>query len=1606
VVDNAANRTRLYFDGALAGEFDAYPLSGSRESNVFRLGRQHSVAQEFFDGRLDDVRIYNRALSDTEVTALYDLEKPGAEPLYVNAAANGENNGASWADAYTDLQAALAAAAAGSEIWVAAGTYRPTADQNNRDASFDPPAGVAIYGGFSGTEASLAERDWHSNPTILSGDLAGNDNGNISRTEPTRGENSLHVVTVYDKGSEVVLDGLIVTGGNSDNANWLVNWRPRERSYGGGIRVERSQLTIRNCTFEGNTGSAGASLSCEGNENAVRIEKSVFRDNVSHSFGVVYLAGNFIIESCVFENNQTKDSPVGYEWAGAIYAAGDSSKEHIINNSVFANNFSGEAGAILADTNLSIRNSVFFGNATAGQGHVLWIKSGDVDLRNSIIWGSPEDGKELIGSYRNTNAGGISPGGGNPSYIEESSLVQGRDGATDPLFVNSSNLIGDDEIWGTADDGLQLQEESPAVDAGSNIDTLFANDLTGGLRIVDGDEDSIAVVDLGPYELGNQPLIITHTATQPAIAPEADTDGDGVLDIYETGTGVFVDAEDTGSNPRAADSDGDGVADNVELANQTDPNDDADYNVFSRGLVAYYPFNGNANDESGNGNNGTVSGASLVNDRGGQSNSAYSFDGSSGITVPRVLLDENYSVSVWFNSSNEDNGYTTILGFNNPGTDETNMSLFHSNTNFLRFNNRNVAAEGGGTNLFGDENLHDGTWHHAICVKDTNTLTLFVDGSKVAELSDAENATARLVELQIGYNVTIQGLGSRAYDGNIDDIRVYNRALPEQEVADLYELEAPPTYTLEVTQAANGSISGAGVYQRSTGATLEATPEPGYLFGEWTGSASNTNNPLVILMDQDLTIGATFLQDTRDPDQDGLSNYEEIVVQGTDPDNADSDGDGFGDGLEVSDGSNPNNSEVFPTRLLSIGDSENGSVTGAGIYPLGSAAVLEASPNPGYLFGGWIGDAAEGNNPLTLLMSTNQSVAALFAVDTRDEDEDGLTNFEEIVTYRTDPANADSDGDGFIDGLEIDNNANPNDPLVFPIRQLTLNDADNGTIMGFGPYPLGATAVLEATPDLGYLFIGWTGDASGADNPLSVAMTTSQSVGATFAVDQRDPDGDGLTNYEELLVYGTDPDNPDTDGDGSSDGQEKSEGSDPTEATSFPTRLLTISPSSNGTITGAGSYQLGTAAVIEASPTPGYLFSGWIGDAAGSNNPLTIAMTESQSVGAIFSEDEADPDEDGLTNYEEIVVYGTDPANADTDGDGFGDGQERSEGSDPAEVTSFPTRLLTISPSSNGTITGAGSYQLGTAATLEANPDPGYIFSGWTGDASGSNNPFTLSMAADQSVGAVFSDDLADPDEDGLTNYEEIVVYDTDPANADTDGDGFGDGQERSEGSDPAEATSFPTRLLTISPSSNGTITGAGSYQLGTAAILEANPEPGYLFRGWTGDAAGNNNPLTLSMAADQSVGAVFTGDEADPDGDGLTNFEEIILHQTNPDNPDTDGDGLEDDRELQDLSTNPLLSDSDGDGFDDSFEVLNNFDPTSATMTPESFAAVRLAGGARFVQLSFNAAQGVDYRIESSTDLINWSTQEVGITGEGGTVDRFFSTAERPRIYFRILRE
>src|SRR5262249_43945035 len=92
---------------------------------------------------------------------------------YVNQNASGPvHDGTSWSTAFTDLQAALAAAQSGSEIWVAKGRYIPS-QPGDVNTSFVLRSGAAVYGGFAGSEVNRADRDWKLNETILSGDLNG-----------------------------------------------------------------------------------------------------------------------------------------------------------------------------------------------------------------------------------------------------------------------------------------------------------------------------------------------------------------------------------------------------------------------------------------------------------------------------------------------------------------------------------------------------------------------------------------------------------------------------------------------------------------------------------------------------------------------------------------------------------------------------------------------------------------------------------------------------------------------------------------------------------------------------------------------------------------------------------------------------------------------------------------------------------------------------------------------------------------------------------------------------------------------------------------------------------------------------------------------------------------------------------------------------------------------------------------------------------------------------------------------------------------------------------------------------------------------------------------
>jgi parallel beta helix pectate lyase-like protein len=214
-----------------------------------------------------------------------------AQVLHVRAGAPG-GNGSSWATAMNDLGAALVAAGSNPQVtavWVAEGRYRPSL--GDPAATFAVPDGVALYGGFAGTETSPAQRDLAHHVTVLDGDLLGDDlPGFVNYAD-----NSFHVLTAAGV-VDVELDGLTVRGGSQGQgagirilarnvrlANLVVaeNWGLGNNNNGGGLFVDAETTVASDCVFRDNraTAGAGARLVYDGWSGSASFERCSFARN-------------------------------------------------------------------------------------------------------------------------------------------------------------------------------------------------------------------------------------------------------------------------------------------------------------------------------------------------------------------------------------------------------------------------------------------------------------------------------------------------------------------------------------------------------------------------------------------------------------------------------------------------------------------------------------------------------------------------------------------------------------------------------------------------------------------------------------------------------------------------------------------------------------------------------------------------------------------------------------------------------------------------------------------------------------------------------------------------------------------------------------------------------------------------------------------------------------------------------------------------------------------------------------------------------------------------------------------------------------------------------
>ncbi|MCG2590997.1 choice-of-anchor Q domain-containing protein, partial [Rhodohalobacter sulfatireducens] len=460
--------------------------------------------------------------------------------------------GDSWENALPELSTALGWAnnnwdgnSEGSlQIWVADGVYKPTTNTDQAQ-SFNLTNHVEVYGGFTGMETSLSERDWETNTTILSGDIDSNDEVEIvtSPTSQITGNNSYHVVNGSNADDTAVLDGFTITAGHaSDNS--------APNNDGGGVYNDSGSATFRNLTITGNRSSRyGAAVSNRENSNPTIMETVIKNNFAGNSGGGIYNNdSNPVLADVTIQENITADngggiyshnnsSPVltnvkiignrarsgfnvGTFGGGGMYNNGGAP---ILTNLLFSGNVadensgsSGGFGGAILNVNSSpiLTNVTVTGNVSDNGGAIYNSSSGtNVDIRNSIIWNNQDNTGvgTASSSIVNTNSATTTISysmvqGQNPSGDGN---LDGTDSNNAPMFVTSVNPSDAPTVAGN----FQLQEGSPGISIGNNV--IFESGQTPDLSGINTDLDGNvriknARVDMGAYEFqGDEELLIT-----------------------------------------------------------------------------------------------------------------------------------------------------------------------------------------------------------------------------------------------------------------------------------------------------------------------------------------------------------------------------------------------------------------------------------------------------------------------------------------------------------------------------------------------------------------------------------------------------------------------------------------------------------------------------------------------------------------------------------------------------------------------------------------------------------------------------------------------------------------------------------------------------------------------------------------------------------------------------------------------------------------------------------------------------------------------------------------------------------------------------------------
>ncbi len=879
-----------------------------------------------------------------------------AERYYVDAAADPGGDGSSWSTAFNHLQDALAQTepGRGDEVWIAAGTYFPDrgaqVTEGDREASFHVHDGVTLYGGFAGGESETGERDWENHRTILSGE--------IHEEQRFR---SLHVC----HATNATFDGVEVIRGNANGTG----------SHGqSGAVVPSGEVTVRNSVFAENAAIERGGVAQGGTWTVV---DSVFSGNSAGMAGGVGYGGTWTVTGSSFAGNSTLTQSSG-NGGGVAYGG-----VWTVTDSTFQGNAAAQAGGVAYDSAWTVTGSSFEGNSARGAAVVyenVWTvenctfndnkatASGGVSART--------DWTVTDSSFNRNSAGG--EGGvanrgtwevNNCTFRDNSSAAQGGGVAYGSRWtVSGSSFEGNinsgegggvtaESSWtvtncifsGNAATSVQAEEGRGGVAYGGiwvvDHSTFAGNSGTYGGVVFSSNwtvadstfTDNSSMANGGVALLGNwsvtKSIFEGNTAANGGVASgrtwtvtESTFTGNTATQAGGVASGSTWDVSGSVFSGNAAGSRG-GVG------------------SFGTWTVVASTFRGNtAGGEGGGvarGGTWTVTNATFADNTATDSSGGVGFEGTwdivngvfSGNAADHhggvahggtwTVINATFHGNVAADQGNVARG-GTWTAYNNIFGDTGSFSEMDSFSNAgpTEFPTPNPPRAknlivGGAAGLPGDAHIGPEEW-----IIDADPL--FVNPDDPAGPDGIPGTGDDGLRLQEDSPAIAEGdamylppdVHDLDNDGDTDelipiDVAGFVRIQGDRLDLGAYEfgdaLVSPARFRLTVNTSGFGATepSGAEDYPADTTLTISAIPDPGYVFESWSGDLDSDNNPLEIILGNDLSITANFGPDYADDDDDGLTNYEEIVIYGTDPTNPDTSGDGILDGEAVNAGLDP-----------------------------------------------------------------------------------------------------------------------------------------------------------------------------------------------------------------------------------------------------------------------------------------------------------------------------------------------------------------------------------------------------------------------------------------------------------------------------------------------------------------------------------------------------------------------------------------------------------------------------------------------------------------------------------------------------------------------------